>query len=57
MMLPVPPEELGPMKKVELLGESFPEESAKVRFENQVRMKELENKKILLQAMGSNKSA
>jgi hypothetical protein len=38
------------VKKVEVLKESFPEESAKVRFENMVRSKELENRKILLDA-------
>jgi GTP-binding protein EngB required for normal cell division len=50
-MLPVSPSELGDMKKVEVLKESFPEESAKVRFENTVRSKELENKKILIDAI------
>lgn len=47
-MIPVPPEELAEMKRVELLRESFPEETAKVCFENQVRVKELENKMMLL---------
>lgn len=49
-MLPVPPEELVAMKNVERLKESFPEENAKVRFENEVRLKELKNKEILLRA-------
>lgn len=48
-MLPVPPEELVVMKNVDLMKDmSFPEESAKVRFENKVREKELENKAILM---------
>ena len=48
-MNPVPPEELLVMKNVDMMKESsFPEESAKVRFENKVREMELENKSILM---------
>ncbi|CAB9512922.1 expressed unknown protein [Seminavis robusta] len=50
-MLPVPPEDLGGLKKVEVLKECFSEENAKVRFENKVRTKEIENKRILLRAI------
>ena len=51
-MLPVPPEELEQFKTVERLRKTYNEERTKVTFENQMRVKGLENKTILKEALG-----